>query len=351
MTPEFWRNKTVLVTGHTGFKGSWLCLWLQSHGANVIGYALCPQSKPNLFEIAHIHERIISVKGDVRNLADLCSVIKGHQPEIVIHLAAQALVRSSYRDPVETYSTNVMGTVNILEALRSAKSVRVAIIVTSDKCYENTGSDKGYREGDPMGGFDPYSSSKGCAELVTSAYRRSFFADSFTHIASARGGNVIGGGDWSQDRLVPDAIASILEGKPVLVRNPKAVRPWQHVLEPLNGYLALAEAMWNEGANYAEGWNFGPNESDCKSVEYLVDRITRLWDEGASWDSDKSSHPHEAGLLKLDCSKARQGLNWRPRWDLDRSLSATVEWYKSWYAGHDGGELVLRQIKDYESCR
>jgi len=292
INPVFWKSKKVLITGHTGFKGSWLALWLQNLGANVTGYSLQPPTNPNLFEIAHVADKMNSIIGDVRDLKHLISCFAENRPEIIIHMAAQSLVRTSYDDPVETYSTNVMGTVNVLEAVRHTDSVKVIIIVTSDKCYENKEWLWGYRENEPMGGHDPYSNSKGCAELVTSAYRNSYFhVKSSVAVASTRAGNVIGGGDWAQDRLIPDIVNAFMEKRPVMIRNPNAIRPWQHVLEPLHGYLMLAERLWDKGHTFAEGWNFGPNEQDAKPVSYVVERLAQLWGKDASWNNDAFSHP------------------------------------------------------------
>ena len=354
-TNTFFHGKKVLITGHTGFKGSWLSLWLQSLGAEVIGYALAPPTIPSLFEEAKVGQGMASVIGDIRDLEHLRSVFAEHQPEIVIHMAAQPLVRYSYLEPVETYSTNVMGTVNLLEAVRATPSVKAVVNVTTDKCYENREWAWGYRENEPMGGYDPYSSSKGCAELVTAAYRNSFFQPStinhqpLTAIASARAGNVIGGGDWAEDRLIPDIMRAISEGRPVHIRNPHAIRPWQHVLEPLSGYLLLAQKLYEEGAAYAEGWNFGPNDEDAKPVQWIVERLTHSWGGGASWLLDGGEHPHEAHYLKLDCSKAKGRLNWHPRWHLDEALDRIVSWNKQWLAGVDVRKLTLQQIIDYQA--
>jgi len=354
MSPAFWKGKRVLLTGHTGFKGSWLSLWLQSMGAQVVGYALAPPSTPSLFEVAKVGDDMTSVIGDIRDLEHLRCVFAEHQPEIVIHMAAQALVRYSYIEPVETYSTNVMGTVNLLEAVRATASVKAVVNVTSDKCYENREWEWGYRENEAMGGYDPYSSSKGCAELVTSAYRNSYFhPEKFeTHgvaIASGRAGNVIGGGDWADDRLIPDIMRAIMQGKPVNIRSPHAIRPWQHVLEPLAGYLLLVQKLYEEGASYAEGWNFGPNEQDAKPVQWIVEKLTQAWGEGASWTLDGGNHPHEAHYLKLDCSKAKMRLDWAPRWHLEEALSAIIEWQRAYRDGKAMRALTLDQIQLYMS--
>ena len=352
MNTEFWRGKRVLLTGHTGFKGSWLSLWLQSMGAQVVGFALAPPTKPSLFEVAGIEQGMTSIISDIRDLAHLRQVFAEHQPEIVIHMAAQPLVRYSYIEPVETYSTNVMGVVNLLEAVRSTPSVKAVVNVTTDKCYENREWAWGYRENEAMGGYDPYSSSKGCAELVTAAYRNSYFHPAKYHehgvaIASARAGNVIGGGDWAEDRLIPDIMRAITEGRAVNIRNPQAIRPWQHVLEPLSGYLLLAQKLYEDGATYAEGWNFGPNDEDAKPVQWIVERLTQSWGEGASWLLDGGEHPHEAHYLKLDCSKAKGQLNWHPRWHLDEALVKIVDWHQAWRDEKDMREMTLRQISAY----
>lgn len=352
----FWTGKRVLMTGHTGFKGSWLSLWLQSMGAQVVGYALAPPTNPSLFEVAEVGKGMTSVIGDIRDLERLRAVFAEHRPEIVIHMAAQPLVRYSYIEPVETYSTNVMGTVNLLEAVRSTGSVKAVVNVTSDKCYENREWAWGYRENEAMGGFDPYSSSKGCAELVTSAYRNSYFHPEkyATHgvaIASGRAGNVIGGGDWAEDRLIPDIIRAITQGKPVNIRNPHAIRPWQHVLEPLSGYLLLAQKLYEEGTTYAEGWNFGPNDEDAKPVQWIVEKLTKSWGEGASWVLDGGEHPHEAHYLKLDCSKAKARLNWYPRWHLDHTLEAIIDWHWAYRENKGMREISLAQIRSYEQSQ
>jgi CDP-glucose 4,6-dehydratase len=350
--PSFWHEKVVLLTGHTGFKGSWLSLWLQSMGARVIGYALTPPTNPSLFVAASVAEGMTSIESDIRDFAALSTVFAKYQPEIVIHMAAQALVRYSYANPIETYSTNVMGTVHLLEAARMANSVRAIVNVTSDKCYENREWAWGYRENEPMGGYDPYSNSKGCAELVAAAYRSSYFnpakfTDHGVALASARAGNVIGGGDWAEDRLIPDIIRALIQGKPVNIRNPYAIRPWQHVLEPLSGYLLLAQKLFDEGTAFGEGWNFGPNDEDAKPVLWIADRLTKEWGEGASWLQDSGTHPHEAHYLKLDCSKSKMRLNWHPRWHLDESLVAIIDWHRAQLAGLNMREYTLGQIQTY----
>ena len=350
---EFWRGKRVLITGHTGFKGSWLSLWLYLLGTEVTGYSLPPPTNPSLFEAARVGELMrASHTGDVRDLDHLIRFMRDTRPDIVIHMAAQPLVRYSYINPVETYTTNVLGTVNVFEAVRQVGGTRVLTNVTSDKCYENREWMWGYRENEPMGGYDPYSSSKGCAELVTSAYRNSFFnPDNFNDhgvaLASVRAGNVIGGGDWSEDRLIPDILRAIMADRPAMIRNPHAIRPWQHVLEPLSGYLLLAQRLWEEGPVYAEAWNFGPDDEDARPVSWIADYLTQTWGRGASWHQNKGEHPHEAHYLKLDCSKAKTKLGWRPIWNLERALKATIEWYRAYQPGKSMRTVTLEQIEGY----
>ena len=348
MNPAFWQGKRVLLTGHTGFKGSWLALWLQSMGTQVTGYALAPPTNPSLFEIAEVAQGMTSVIGDIRDLAKLQAVFSEHRPEIVIHMAAQPLVRYSYQNPVETYSTNVMGTVHLLEAVRNTAGVKAVVNITTDKCYENREWVWGYRENEPMGGFDPYSNSKGCAELVTSAYRQSFFRDSGTALASARAGNVIGGGDWAEDRLVPDVLHAFERNRPVVIRNPNSTRPWQHVLEPLSGYLLLAEKLYSEGQAWAEPWNFGPVSHDARPVQWIVEHMANAWGNGATWQLDDRSRPHEANHLKLDISKAESRLRWTPRWDLEEALDRILIWHKTYLAdGQSARDISLAQIRSY----
>jgi CDP-glucose 4,6-dehydratase len=350
MNLDFWKSKRVFLTGHTGFKGSWLALWLLSMGAEVCGYALDPPTDPSLYRTLDLEQQLRSIHGDVRDLPSLESAMRDFRPELVIHMAAQPLVRLSYQSPVETYAVNVLGTVHLLDAIRRTPSVRSVVVVTSDKCYENQEWHWPYREHEPMGGHDPYSSSKGCAELVTVAYRRSFFHSDSEHqvsIATARAGNVIGGGDWALDRLVPDVIRAFSVGEAVVVRHPGAVRPWQHVLEPLSGYLSLAERLYENGAGFDEGWNFGPSDSDARPVRYLVSELGRLWGETAKWRCAETKQVHEANLLRLDSSKARARLGWIPRWGLDETLSNTVEWYKAFYFGGDVNALTLAQIQSF----
>ncbi|WP_310451837.1 CDP-glucose 4,6-dehydratase [Sulfuritalea sp.] len=354
MTLGFWRGKRVFLTGHTGFKGSWLSIWLQQLGADVTGYALNPPTNPSLFEVANVGEGMRSIIADIREAEALARAMREARPEIVIHMAAQPLVRYSYEAPVETYATNVMGTVHLLEAVRQTDTVRAVVIVTSDKCYENKEWPWGYRENEPMGGYDPYSNSKGCAELVTAAYRNSYFnpAKHREHgvaIGSGRAGNVIGGGDWAADRLIPDILRAIEAGRPVHIRSPHAIRPWQHVLEPLSGYLKLAEKLFSDGPAYAEGWNFGPADEDAKPVQWIVERLTQSWGEGASWELDTDPQPHEAHYLKLDCSKARAKLGWHPRWNLQTTLQSIIHWHKQVLSGDNMQMASLRQIADYQS--
>ncbi len=354
MKPVFWSGKRVFLTGHTGFKGSWLALWLQQLGAHVTGFALDAPTQPSLFDVARVGEGMQSVRGDVRDLSALLRTMQAAQPEIVIHLAAQSLVRLSYDTPVETYATNVMGTVHLLEAVRQTPGVRAVVNVTTDKCYENKEWAWGYRENEPMGGFDPYSNSKGCSELVSAAYRSSFFnpSDYSRHavaLATARAGNVIGGGDWAKDRLIPDILAAFEAGKQVPIRNPHATRPWQHVLEPLRGYLTLAEHLYTYGPSYAEGWNFGPNGDDAKPVEWIVQKLAQRWGQGASWQVDAGEHPHEANYLKLDISKAGHRLNWQPVLRLDNALGLIVDWARHQRAGADMRTITLAQIAAYQA--
>ena len=349
----FWRNKKVLVTGHTGFKGSWLCLWLHLLGCKVTGYALTPPTNPSLFELCTIDELVDSKIADIRDLQSLKVTILDASPDIVIHMAAQPLVRDSYRDPVETYTTNVTGTVNILECVRSCKSIKAVVNVTTDKCYENKEWIWAYRENEPLGGYDPYSSSKACSELVTSSYRSSFFnPEDYQHhgvgLASARAGNVIGGGDWAVERLVPDCVRALINGEKIAIRNPGAIRPWQHVLEPLSGYLLLVQKLYNEGPQYAEGWNFGPDDKDAKPVAWVVKKISEKWGiDSLNEEFRIEDNLHEANYLKLDCSKAKYKLGWYPKWDLSYSLDKVVEWAQAYKNKKDMRTVCFEQIEEY----
>ena len=349
----FWQGKKVFITGHTGFKGSWLCLWLNSLGAEVTGYALEPPTQPSLFELCGIDKLVKSVIGDIRDLNKLSTTMRESAAGIVFHMAAQPLVRDSYNLPVETYETNVMGTVNLLEAVRNCSRVKAVINITTDKCYENMHQERGYHENDPLGGYDPYSSSKACSELITSAYRNSYFnihkfIDHKVGLASARAGNVIGCGDWANDRLVCDFIKAILENRKLTIRNPRAIRPWQHVLEPLSGYLELAEKLYANGQAYAEAWNFGPVDQDAMTVEWIVKRLCEKWGGVAAYEIDSRKHPHETNTLKLDCSKAKEKLGWRPRWKLEKAIDSIIEWTKAYHEKQDVKEVCLKQIQEYQ---
>lgn len=348
LTVDFWNNRRVLITGHTGFKGAWLTLWLEKMGAIVSGIALEPITSPNLFSL--IKPNIQNHICDIRHFQNIQKIIQDFQPEIILHMAAQPLVRYSYHNPIETYETNVMGTVHVLEAAKTCDSVKAIVNVTTDKCYENKEWVWGYRENEPMGGFDPYSNSKGCSELVTSAYRNSFYKKLNKGLASARAGNVIGGGDWSEDRLIADIMKSIVAEKPVIIRNPSAIRPWQHVLEPLSGYLLLAEKLFHEPKRYAEGWNFGPNDHDTATVEDVVEAIFKQWQlPSAGWCVEEDSNAlHEAHFLKLDISKAKMQLGWRPRLTLAKTIAWICDWYQAWINQEDMGAFTLKQIDEFE---
>jgi CDP-glucose 4,6-dehydratase len=351
---SFWKNRKVFVTGHTGFKGSWLSLWLDSLGCDVTGYALEPPTQPNLFEQVRLGGTVRTIHADIRDFERLKSAIADSRPEVVLHMAAQSVVRRGYEDPIETYSSNVMGTVNLLEAIRQLKQPCVVVNVTSDKCYANREWVWGYREDEPMGGRDPYSNSKGCAELVTTAYRESFFPpESFSQhgiaLASARAGNAIGGGDWTSDQLIPDLMRAFLAERPCLIRNPAAYRPWQFVLEPLRGYLMLAERLTEDGKRFASGWNFGPVDVDAKPVSWIADHLVAAWGKPVSWRQDSAAHPREARALKLDASKAGAYLDWRPALPLHRALEWIVEWYRGFQAGADLNRLTRAQIERYEA--
>ncbi len=347
---SFWSGRRVLITGHTGFKGGWLALWLGAMGAEVTGLSDRVPTEPSFFGLAGVGAAMSSSElADVRDRAGVERILAAADPEVIFHLAAQPLVRLSYREPVETYATNVMGTAHVLEAARQSPSARVVVVVTSDKCYANREWEWGYREYEPMGGHDPYSNSKGCAELVTAAYRSSFFSgEGAAAVGSARAGNVLGGGDWAQDRLVPDLVRGALAGEAVAIRNPDAIRPWQHVLNPLSGYLVLAQALWSS-REHADGWNFGPEEADARPVRWLADRLCELWGPGMAWDdlADPAA-PHEAGYLKLDSSKARMRLGWRPGWGIDAGLAGVVEWYRAFQRGEDMAAVSVEQIEAFE---
>ncbi|SEH04196.1 CDP-glucose 4%2C6-dehydratase [Candidatus Venteria ishoeyi] len=352
MDKAFWKHKKVLVTGHTGFKGSWLCLWLQHLGACVTGLALEPSDTPALFEVADVAQGMDSIIGDICNPETVKKVFQQYRPDIVFHLAAQPLVRYAYQHPVETYETNVMGSLHVLEAVRATDSVQAVVMITTDKCYENREWYWPYRENEALGGYDPYSSSKACAELLIASYRQSFFSTQTDSeypvaIASARAGNVIGGGDRAADRLIPDIIHALQHKQTLLIRNPDAVRPWQHVLEALAGYLQLAEKLYQEGANYAEAWNFGPYEQDAKSVAWIVKRMTETWGDKLDWQVESDEQPHEACSLKLDCSKAHEKLQWQPKWNLQQALEKITQWHRAELNGDDLRQCCLQQIKTY----
>jgi len=343
---KFYAGRRVFVTGHTGFKGSWLSLYLQRLGATVVGFALPPPTDPSLFAICQLAKNMTSVTGNILDLEHLQHVLDGYRPEIVFHLAAQSIVRRSYGIPLDTFATNVMGTVNVLEAVRNTSSVRVLIIVTSDKCYENTESFWGYRESDPLGGYDPYSGSKACAELVTQTYARCFFHDSSKAVSSVRAGNVIGGGDWAEDRLIPDCIRFLMARQPIVIRNPDAIRPWLHVLDVLTGYLLLAQKMYEAPVRYQGAWNFGPNDDAILTVSDVVAEVTAAWGEGSVCVRSDPTLP-ETRLLKLDSSKARVLLGWRPRWNGRKAIAKAIDWYKAYALGKAMDEVSQRQIEEY----
>jgi len=352
MDSNFWKNKKVLLTGHTGFKGSWLSLWLQKLGVDLVGFSKSIPTQPSLFELANVGKNMISVMKDISNIQHISDTVKQFKPDIVIHMAAQSLVQKSYEDPLETFSTNIMGTVNLLEAIRNTDRKCVIINVTSDKCYENQELTRGYTENDPMGGYDPYSSSKGCAELITSSFRNSFFKNSNDEefdvsLASVRAGNVIGGGDWADNRIVPDIMRGIINKKIIKIRNPNAIRPWQHVLEPLRGYLELAEKLWNDKKEFAESWNFGPDVDNVKPVSWIVKEIIEMWGGDIQIDIDSLNYKHETNFLKLDCSKAKSKLKWNPKIKLEKGLQLTVEWYKQYEQKKELKEFTENQIEEY----
>jgi len=345
--PVFWQGKRVFITGHTGFKGSWLSLWLQQLGARVKGYSLPAPTNPSVFDLCDVQSGMESEIADIRDLEQIKKSMVSFAPEILIHMAAQPLVRHSYVDPIETYQTNVLGTVNVLEAARAVDDLEVIINITTDKCYQNNEWEWGYRENDPMGGDDPYSSSKGCAELVSAAYKKSFFdlAEKPKRIATVRAGNVIGGGDWAEDRLIPDILNAFEKSEPIRLRNPHAIRPWQHVLEPLSGYLMLAEKLWDAEKNYLSAWNFGPHPDSMVRVGLIAELMASQWGSGAKIKIDDGYHPHEASILKLDISRALNYLGWAPKLSLQKALGLIVEWHKAYLADHDMREITLQQIK------
>jgi CDP-glucose 4,6-dehydratase len=347
-SPAFWNGKRVLLTGHTGFKGGWLSLWLQSMGAQLRGLALPAPTEPALFHVARVAEGMDHQVADIRDFERVRQLVGEFRPEILIHMAAQPLVRLSYQEPLQTYATNVMGCVHVLEAARQSGTVRAIVNVTSDKCYDNKEWVWGYREGESLGGRDPYSSSKACAEIVSQAFRSSFLQAQDISLATARAGNVIGGGDWATDRLVPDILNALVQERPVHIRNPHAIRPWQHVLEPLSGYLVLAERLYEHGQRESEAWNFGPQDADARPVQWIVERLCQMWGGRAAWVLQAGDHPHEASHLKLDISKAQQRLNWAPRWSLPTALSHITEWHQAWLGGADMRALCLQQISTYQ---
>ena len=356
-SPFSWQGRRVFLTGHTGFKGGWLALWLTQIGATVRGYALDPSSEPNLFTVARVGSVVDDIRGDIRDAVALDRSIQEFAPEVVFHLAAQPLVRYSYQDPIGTLETNVIGTARVLDAVRRSPSVRAVVSVTTDKCYENKEWIWPYRETDPLGGYDPYSSSKACAEIVSAAFRQSYFpvhnlGNPDGHrvaIATARAGNVIGGGDWSSDRLLPDLIRGFLSGQPVAIRNPHAIRPWQHVLEPLHGYILLAEKLLTHNPRFATAYNFGPSDTDARPVSWIAEQMAAFWGNGASWVLDSAPTPHEAGYLKLDSSRAHADLGWTPHLQLQQTLEFLVYWYRAWQSGSDMHALTLSQIEQYRS--
>lgn len=349
MNRDFWQDKRVFLTGHTGFKGGWLALWLADMGVEVHGYALHPPTEPNLFTIAEVGKIMTGSEiADLRDADKLCRAMQAARPEIVFHFAAQPLVRYSYAQPAETYAVNVMGTVHLLEAVRATPGVKAVVSITTDKCYENREWVWPYRENEAMGGYDPYSSSKGCSELVIAAYRRSFLKPAGIHLASARAGNVIGGGDWAVDRLIPDFLRALDARQILTIRSPKAIRPWQHVLEPLAGYLTLAEKLCTEGEKFSEAWNFGPEESAARPVQWIVEHLCSLV-PGSIWQCDGAQQPHEANYLKLDSSKAKIKLGWCPRWHLKTALGQTLAWHQAWKSGADMAATSLAQIREYEA--
>jgi CDP-glucose 4,6-dehydratase len=351
VNPDFWHGKRVFLTGHTGFKGSWLSLWLQSLGSEVTGYALSPPTTPNLYEVADVGQGMTSIIANILDFPKLQNAMQTASPDIVVHMAAQPLVRQSYAEPVETYATNVMGTVHFLESVRNTPSVKAVLVVTTDKCYENKEEiHRAYHEHEPMGGHDPYSSSKACAELVTAAYSKSFLEKQGVAVATARAGNVIGGGDWAADRLVPDILKAFEQNAVVQIRNPIATRPWQFVLEPLNGYLTLVEHLFSQGSACSEGWNFGPHEEDARPVQWIVEQLALIWGNEASWHLDPGQHPRESNYLKLDISKAKLQLGWSPSCSLQTALQIIVQWHRAWLGQENMKKLCLNQILQYSNA-
>jgi CDP-glucose 4,6-dehydratase len=351
MNPRFWKGKTVFLTGHTGFKGGWIAHWLYELGASVHGYSLKPPTQPNFFTETQLQNRLTqSSIADIRDLAALTSALRQAKPDIIIHMAAQPLVRESYNTPVETFAANVMGAVNVLEAARQVGTAKAIVNITTDKCYENKEWLWPYREDDRIGGYDPYSASKACSEIAAAAYRNSFLADANIRLASVRAGNVIGGGDWAADRLIPDFLRALDAGQTLTIRSPNAVRPWQHLLEPLSGYLLLAEKLYTEGSAFAEAWNFGPNDEDAKSVGWIVEKLCAQI-PGARWVPENAKQPHEAGLLKLDSSKAKAKLGWEPHWTLEAALDKTIEWHQAWRNHEDMAAITTQQILAYQKVR
>ena len=347
MNPAFWKGRSIFVTGHTGFKGGWLSLWLSQMGAKAHGYALQPQTRPNFFSVTHLEAWIeSSTIGDIRDLDRVSAAMRAAEPSIVIHMAAQPLVKESYQTPVETFATNLMGTVNVLEAARNTPSIKAIVNVTTDKCYEIRQPSRPFCESDRLGGYDTYSSSKACAELASAAYRKSFLSAAGKQLATARAGNVIGGGDWSSDRLLPDFLRALDRGEPLQIRSPQAIRPWQHVLDPLCGYLTLAEHLLNQGENFAEAWNFGPEEVDAKSVFWIIDHLCQKLPD-ALWELDMACHPQETQVLKLDSLKAKKKLNWKPRWPLETALNQTVAWHLAWRENQSMADFSVKQIASY----
>ena len=353
MNKKFWNDKTVLLTGHTGFKGSWLSLWLEKLDVNLIGFSKNIPTKPSLFELANVENGMTSIMGNICDYNKLEEVVKEYKPEIVIHMAAQAILRESYKNPIETYATNVMGTVNLLESIRKTGNTRVILNVTSDKCYEPNELSKGYLETDRLGGYDPYSNSKACAELVTSSFRNSFFNTSEykergISLASCRAGNVMGGGDWGTDRLIPDIMKGILNDEIIKIRYPNAIRPWQYVLDPLNGYVTLTEKLWSSGSEYSDGWNFGPSTNDDKPVRWIVEKLTKQWGRDIKWSIDNNNNRHEENYLKLNSSKATRRLNWKTKMNLEQALGWTIDWYKQYEQKNDMRKITEKQIDDFQ---